>query len=658
MSSRTGKKHREWSQEDMDAALEDVRINGKSIAEAAKNNNVPRKTLSDRYHKKVKEDTSGGGRPPALSQEHEKDLCGYIEYMAQRGFPLTIHQIKMYAWAIYKLKGEKRFGEQGPTIAWWLGFKARHPESVKLRKADSLDRGRAIFSTVNNLRHYFQLLKGILEEHDFPARPQAIYNCDETIVDLNKSTQKVVVTRRMKKAHSRQVASSEHVTIHCCVSAAGHSIPPFLIYKSAFPGGMYTRGGPEGALYGRQDSGFMDSELFLRWFQKLFVVHARPTAEHPVLLLVDGHSSHCSVEVIEAARENHVVLMALPPHTTHLCQPLDVAVYKSFKTHLSRLVKLGQSLRGNLWIPKSNIARIVTQPFEESMSMSNIKAGFAKCGIHPFNPNALDKDLLFRNSVIPSVDIDLSIPPTSEDETQQQNDEEQQIDPVPGPSSEAIVEPASPEQERIVVRSEESPIKIYVSTGLEPNPAPIIEGNVGIEVVPLQPEEEIIASNSSGVTNPLVKAGIVSPSVADIFFPPDEEIPAGRKRPLRTKSTAQIMSSDEVYSNIRRQRQEIEEKERRKIERQEEAKRKRQNNNEQSRKRANQSRSSTRNKTARAQVEDNDCFVCELNYDRETEGLKEKWVGCDGPNCPHWICPRCLPIGFQYTDDYLCDDCA
>ena len=148
------------------------------------------------------------------------------------------------------------------------------------------------------------------------------------------------------------------------------------------------------------------------------------------------------------------------------------------------------------------------------------------------------------------MDIDLSIPPTSEDEAQQQNDEEQQIDPVPGPSSEAIVEPASPEQERIVVRSEESPIKIYVSTGLEPNLAPIIEGNVGIEVVALQPEEEIIVSNSAGVTNPLVKAGIVSPSVADIFFPPDEEIPAGRKRPLRTKSTARIMSSDEVVAFV------------------------------------------------------------------------------------------------------------
>ena len=91
--------------------------------------------------------------------------------MAQRGFPLTIHQIKMYAWAIDKLKGEKHFGEQSPTIAWWLGFKVRHTESVKLRKADSLDRERANFSTVNNLRHYFKLLKGIFEKHDFPASP-------------------------------------------------------------------------------------------------------------------------------------------------------------------------------------------------------------------------------------------------------------------------------------------------------------------------------------------------------------------------------------------------------------------------------------------------------------------------------------------------------
>lgn len=228
--------------------------------------------------------------------------------------------------------------------------------------------------------------------------------------------------RRFRTSHSRQVASSEHITIHCCISASGATIPPFIIYKAAFPGGNYTSGGPDGAIYGKQTTGFMDSELFAKWFTKQFVPHARPTPENSVLLLVDGHSSHCSPEVIKHAQENNVILLALAPHTTHLCQPLDVAVYKSFKVHLSKLVKIGQALRGDLWISKSNVARYLKQPFEASMTMQNIKAGFRKCGIFPFNPNAIDKSQLFRNKIIPSEDVDLSLLPEEPTTPQDQDD--------------------------------------------------------------------------------------------------------------------------------------------------------------------------------------------------------------------------------------------
>ncbi|KAK4314324.1 hypothetical protein Pmani_014392 [Petrolisthes manimaculis] len=43
--------------------------------------------------------------------------------------------------------------------------------------------------------------------------------------------------------------------------------------------------------------------------------------------------------------------------------------------------------------------------------MANIKAGFRKCRIIPFNPNAVDKTLLMRNKLIPNIDVDLSEPP-------------------------------------------------------------------------------------------------------------------------------------------------------------------------------------------------------------------------------------------------------
>ena len=190
-----------------------------------------------------------------------------------------------------------------------------------------------------------------------------------------------------------------------------------IIFKQSLPGGNYTANGPDGALYAKQESGFMDSELFLKWFQRIFIVHARPSAENPVLLLLDGHASHCSPQLIDCARENHVILLALALHTTHLCQPLDVCVYKVLKMNIGKQVKLGQALKGDLWIPKRNVPRILKESFEKSTSLAYIKSGFRKCRIFPFNPNAIDKEKLLRNKLIPDETVDLSLPAKTEAST-------------------------------------------------------------------------------------------------------------------------------------------------------------------------------------------------------------------------------------------------
>ena len=93
--------------------------------------------------------------------------------MAGRAFPLTVQQIKMFAWCIDK-KGENKFTENGPSKNWWIGFKKRHADTIRLRRADSLDKGRAIFPSTNMLRHYFQLLNEQMEAGMFSDRPQDI----------------------------------------------------------------------------------------------------------------------------------------------------------------------------------------------------------------------------------------------------------------------------------------------------------------------------------------------------------------------------------------------------------------------------------------------------------------------------------------------------
>jgi hypothetical protein len=52
---------------------------------------------------------------------------------------------------------------------------------------------------------------------------------------------------------------------------------------------------------------------------------------HRYLLILDGHISHVSVEVVQDAKRTGLDLLTLPSHTLHALQPLDVSVFKPFK---------------------------------------------------------------------------------------------------------------------------------------------------------------------------------------------------------------------------------------------------------------------------------------------------------------------------------------
>ena len=68
----------------------------------------------------------------------------------------------------------------------------------------------------------------------------------------------------------------------------------------------------------------------MEWFRCHFLSYA-PKAR-PIVLLMDGHSTHFCPETIRMAAANQVILCTLPPHTTHLCQPLDRSCFGPLKS--------------------------------------------------------------------------------------------------------------------------------------------------------------------------------------------------------------------------------------------------------------------------------------------------------------------------------------
>ena len=113
LSSMAQVKRKQWSNDDMVAAMNDVK---ETIYSAAKKHNVPRRTLDDRLKGRVSHGTNPGPKK-VLTSEEEGALVAYLKHMASCGFPLTLTMTKAFAWAIAIRSGKaERFSDTGPSM--------------------------------------------------------------------------------------------------------------------------------------------------------------------------------------------------------------------------------------------------------------------------------------------------------------------------------------------------------------------------------------------------------------------------------------------------------------------------------------------------------------------------------------------------------------
>ena len=79
-----------------------------------------------------------------------------------------------------------------------------------------------------------------------------------------------------------------------------------------------------GTAYGLSSKGWVDSELFRGWLSEHFLAHA--VGARPLLLLLDGHSSHYQPELITYAKEfgisSYFVCLPIPRTRVNLWMPV------------------------------------------------------------------------------------------------------------------------------------------------------------------------------------------------------------------------------------------------------------------------------------------------------------------------------------------------
>ncbi|XP_025192175.1 uncharacterized protein LOC112592366 [Melanaphis sacchari] len=357
--------------------------------------NIPVKTLS-RYCKKyinnseIFKNSVGYTKPrQVFSLVEEEELANYIKKAADIYFGLSPKEVRRLAfdyasylnktnipksWSQNELAGED----------WFTGFKKRrHDLSIRIPEATSLARASS-FNMVN-VNSFFVNLKTVLNRYNFG--PGDIYNMDETGITTVQKPNKIVARRGFKQIG--RITSAERgtlVTLAFAVSALGNSVPPYFIFPRVHFKDHFIAKGPLGCAGSANPSGWMKETHFIDYL-KHFVSHVRCSKTKPVLLLLDNHDSHLSIEGLNYSKENGITILSFPPHCSHKLQPLDRSVYGPLKKYISSAFDSWMVNNPGKTMTIYEIPEMVKQALPLAATPNNITADFMPSYVtdRPFN---------------------------------------------------------------------------------------------------------------------------------------------------------------------------------------------------------------------------------------------------------------------------------
>ena len=278
-----------------------------------------------------------------------------------------------------------------PGQSWMRWFRARHPELV-LRMPQGLDYKRARVVNPETVAIFFGNLEALYLQHNYPQK--CIWNADESGCQANQNgLSKVFAKRGIRGVHQVIPSEREWLSILSAINASGGTIPNYYIFKGVRKFRDYTALCEEGAPLGMQKKGWMDTIHFMEWMDHF--IHKLESQdilsqEKRHLLILDGHKSHMSLDILLKAKEHGIDMLSLPSHTSHELQPLDKACFRPFMVAFRAYRDVWLNKNSGCKCLKEDLAHWASLALKKALTRKNIQSGFRATGIWPLNPQALE----------------------------------------------------------------------------------------------------------------------------------------------------------------------------------------------------------------------------------------------------------------------------
>lgn len=347
------------------------------------------RSMHENYKLFMKGKKGANGRPPRITSESAQLLCDEIDARYREKKPMTRRDILSFVSERFKVDVSKK---------WVQRFVTAQPNLAEAT-AWPMPLPRAEVSNEELQRFYEELrelMKGI--------HPSCCFNIDEIgfsrrvnqnpitcIVPKSASGTRVeyVVTEDLEKTFTGIVS----------VSLDGSWVKPMIICPvKTLPNDFLTKEvwvGQDCFLVA-SESGFSNRGLFSQWYKKVM----RPAltlrrgsignSYAPALILCDGFRGHVDAEINQMMAADNVRLVVIPPHSSHLTQPLDKFVFANMKAfYFASDAKEGDGDRNGRKIKR------ILGAFYKSVSPNCIRQSWDAVGIRAvWDSNGLVQDVI------------------------------------------------------------------------------------------------------------------------------------------------------------------------------------------------------------------------------------------------------------------------
>lgn len=350
-----------------------------SLQRAAKAFNVPHATLARRYNGITHRLDTRNARHKLTATE-QQTIVQYILNLDSRGFAPRLCEVADMADKLLAVRGGEPVGKH-----WAKRFVTRSAE-LKMAFNRAKDRQRILQEDPAVIGAWFKLVEETKAKYG--VHDNDVHNFDETGFQMGVIGSMKVVTGSERRARPAlvQPGDREWVTVIQSVCAAGYAIPPFIIYKGRVHiSAWYEETSiPRNWKLSVSENGWTNNTLGLEWL-KHFDAHTKTRQVGGYrLLILDGHESHLNQDFKDYCLEHKILTLCMPPHSSHILQPLDVVCFSPLKIKYSQRVR-DLARRRVFHINKEGFLPAFKDAFFDVFTEENCQKAFKAAGLVPIN---------------------------------------------------------------------------------------------------------------------------------------------------------------------------------------------------------------------------------------------------------------------------------